>query len=303
MSRATDRVAPEVAGVRITHAGRVIDPASGLTKIALARYHHAVAPRLLPYVASRPLALVRCPEGLWADCFYQKRRTPGMPSPIHADRVGRYPVLYVDDEAGILSLVQFGVVELHAWGSRITDVKRPDWIVMDLDPDEGLPFSRVVEAALEMRDALASIGLESFVKTTGGKGLHVVAPIVPELDFDGIKAVTGAIAEAFAERDPSRYVATMSKRARAGRIFVDYFRNGNGATAIAPYSPRAREGATVALPIAWRDLQHVHPRELTVATVPALVRKRRDPWAAFFSTKQRITACANGRAPHVRKGS
>ncbi|WP_394822223.1 non-homologous end-joining DNA ligase [Pendulispora albinea] len=278
-----------VAGVRITHPDRVLDRESGLTKVGLARYYGAVAGRMLPYVIRRPLALVRCPEGDQAECFFQKQRTPGMPPSIHGSKIAEHGILHVEDEGGLIALIQFGAVELHGWGSRLPESGVPDWIVMDLDPDEGLPFARVVDAAWTMHDAFARIGLRSFVKTTGGKGLHVVVPIVPEAPFDAIKEFTFGVAGEFARSDPARYTATLSKSARRGKIFIDYLRNGQGATAIVPYAVRARPGAPVAFPVAWRDLGKMDPRDFSVATVPKLLSKRRtDPWADFFDLAQRV---------------
>ena len=273
--------------VAVTHEDRVIDHESGVTKGDLARYVASVAARMMPYTKSRPLALVRCPKGDEDACFFQKRRTPGMPASIHGAKVGAHEVLYVDDVDGLLALVQFGAVELHGWGARFPHVDRPDCIVMDLDPDEGLPFSRVVEAALAVRETLRELGLVSFVKTTGGKGLHVVAPIVAEAPFADVKRFTHAVALRLAHAEPRAYTAVLSKGARKGKIFVDYLRNDKGSTAVLPYSPRARPGVPVAWPIRWADVRHVHPAEITIANAARWLAKK-DPWAKYFATKQRI---------------
>ena len=273
----------------ITHADRIVDEASGVTKGELARYYGAVADALLPYAKRRPLALVRCPGGRGQKCFFQKHAIPGMGDAVCRATVGEHEVLYVAKVAGILELAQFGVVELHAWGSRLPAADRPDWIVLDLDPAEGLPYGRVVEAALEAREVLRSVGLESWVKTTGGKGLHVVAPFRPRHGWDVVKGFARAIAEDFVRRAPDAFTATLSKAARPGKIFVDYLRNAEGATAVLPYSVRARAGATVAMPIAWSDLRRVHPRDFTVRTAPDLLARRaRDPWADLLTTKQSL---------------
>jgi bifunctional non-homologous end joining protein LigD len=198
-------------------------------------------------------------------------------------------VLYVTKAEEIVSLVQFNAVELHGWGSRMPKYDKPDWIVFDLDPDVGLRFERVVAAAIDMRDELAKMGLTTFVKTTGGKGLHVVVPLTPKDDWDVVSAFATAVAEGMVKREPKKYVATMTKAARKGKIFVDHFRNGRGATAILPYSPRARTGATVALPVTWKELPAIDPQDFTVLTVPDLLAKRRvDPWADLLETKQTI---------------
>lgn len=278
-----------VRGVTITHADREVDEASGVTKGDLARYYGAVVDALLPYANKRPLTVVRCPSGRGKKCFFQKHAMPGMGASIRRATVGDHEILYVSKAAGILELVQFGVIEIHAWGARLPAADKPDWIVLDLDPDEGLPYGRVVEAALEAREALQRIGLSSWVKTTGGKGLHVVAPFRRRHGWDAVKGLARAVAEDFARRAPDVFTATPSKAARGGKIFVDYLRNGEGATAVLPYSARAREGVTVAMPIAWEDVRRVHPKDFTVRTAPGLLsRRRRDPWADLLTTKQRL---------------
>lgn len=181
------------------------------------------------------------------------------------------------------------VVEVHGWGSTVPRWDRPDVIVLDLDPDESLPFARVVDAAFELRDALRTLSLQSWVKTTGGKGLHVVVPIARRYDWDTVKGAAQSLAELMAAAAPDRYVATMSKARRAGKVFIDYLRNGQGATAVLPFSARARPGLPVALPVDWKDLRTVDPRELTIVTVPDLLaRRRKDPWADLRSTRQTL---------------
>jgi bifunctional non-homologous end joining protein LigD len=278
-----------VAGVRISNPDRVIDRPSGLTKLGLARYIEAVSERMLPLIYRRPLALLRCPEGDQAACFFQKQRMPGMPAAILASEIDGHGVLYVEDLRGLISLVQFGTIEDHAWGCRMPLVTKPDWLVFDLDPDTALPFEVVVEAALSLRKLLGKLGLETFVKTTGGKGLHVVAPVEPKREYEQVKDFTHAVARLMVEAEPDLYVAVMSKRRRKNKIFVDYLRNGSGATAIAPYSARARPGAPVACPVSWRDLRRVDPRELDVYTVPKLLAgKRKDPWEPLLKVAQTL---------------
>jgi bifunctional non-homologous end joining protein LigD len=280
-----------VAGVTITHEGRVLDPDSGVTKGELARYYAGVAKEMLPYAKNRPLSIVRCTGEIGKESFFQKHAIPGMGAAVHRSPVGEQEVLSVTTRTGILQLVQVGGVELHAWGSRLPAVDKPDMIVLDLDPDEGLPYGRVVEAALEARKLLRSIGLDAWVKTTGGKGLHVVVPFRPKHGWDVVKGFARAIAEDFARRAPEAFTATLAKAARRGKIFVDYLRNGEGATAVLPYSARARSGITVAMPIAWADVRRVHPRDFTVRTVPDLLaRRRRDPWGDLLGSKQSLPA-------------
>jgi len=293
----------KVGKLVITHPERVVDRASGITKGDLARYAGVMAPWFLPFAKKRPLMLVRC-TGEWdlvsgvglqekrpkrASCFVQKHIGRGLVANIGRGEVDGEEVLYVTKEDEVVALAQLNTVELHGWGSRMPSYEKPDWIVLALDPDVGLPFARVVEAALDLRDELAKIGLVTFVKTTGGKGLHVVVPLTPKDDWSVVSAFATAVAEGMVTREPKKYVATMTKAARTGKIFVDHFRNGRGATAILPYSPRARPGATVALPVSWKELPSVDPQAFTVLTVPELLAKRRvDPWAALLTTKQTI---------------
>jgi bifunctional non-homologous end joining protein LigD len=279
----------EVGGVRISHPNRVIDAASGVTKLELAEYYLAVSRLILPYIEGRPLALLRCPEGDRAKCFFQKQRTPGMPDSIHQERVGKNSVLYIKDVNGLLSLVQFGAVELHAWGSLLSNVHRPDWLVMDLDPAPDIALERTLDAAESIRELLRTVGLESFPKTTGGKGLHVVAPISPRFDFDDVKELTRSIAERLAHDEPKLYTSVMSKQGRTGKVFIDYLRNGEGATAVAPYSARARPGSAVSTPISWTELRKIEPLDFTVKTLPGILKRRqKDPWASFLSLKQNV---------------
>lgn len=281
----------DVGGIRVSSGDRVIDRASGATKLDLARYYEAIAPWLLAHGSGRPLALLRCPEGTAGQCFFQKHSHPGTGEHVHAehDAFGE-ELLSVSDVRGVVALAQWGVVELHGWGSRLDALERPDWIVMDLDPAPDVAWRAVVSAAKELRARLRDIGLTSFVKTTGGKGLHVVVPLVRRRDWETTRSFAHAIALDLVERAPDRFTDNMSKRARGGKIFVDYLRNGRGATAVLPYSARAREGLPVALPIDWRDIDRVEPGELTVRTVPKLLAKRaRDPWSELRATRQSIS--------------
>jgi bifunctional non-homologous end joining protein LigD len=293
---------PRVSGIVISHPERVMDVATGLTKLDLARYAGAVADAMLPFVLKRPLMLLRCPGGTQTSVFRQSDRRSGKKSSCFVQKhsgqgldnanlgqtvLDGEEALYVTSARDLVTLAQNNTVELHGWGSTLPKWQRPDWIVLDLDPDEALPFSRVVDAAFEVREALKSLGLESWVKTTGGKGLHVVAPIARRYDWDTVRKATQQIALLMTKAAPDRYVATMSKNARAGKIFVDYLRNVEGATAVLPYSARARPGLPVAVPIAWTDLRALDPQELTIATVPKLVAARRiDPWADLLGTAQ-----------------
>lgn len=276
-------------GVPITHADRVIDLESGTTKGELAAYYGLVADRILAYAHRRPLALVRCPEGIGGTCFFQQHGPEGLTDHVHRDRIGKHRVLDVDSPAGIISLVQFGAVELHGWGSRLPTWQKPDWIVFDLDPDERVPFSKVAEGARKVRELLDEFDLRSFVKTTGGKGLHVVVPVAPEATFESARGFARRLAETLAGRAPASYVASASKEQRKGKTFVDYLRNGEGTTAVLPWSARARPSLPVAMPVDWKELDRLDPAAFTVSTVPKLLERGwEDPWRDLLATRQRL---------------
>ena len=290
----------EVAGVVISNAGKQLYPDVGITKGDLAHYYASIADHILPHLAGRPLSLVRAPDGIGGQVWFQKHERAGTSDAVRRIRVvdndgdgedATQTFLGVDDAHGLVSFVQMGVVEIHPWGSRLPDLERPDRLVFDLDPDETVGWERVVEAALQLRASLAGIGLESFPKTTGGKGLHLVVPLGSVgVGWDGAKAFAKHVAEAFAAAAPQRFTSLLTKRARRGRIFIDYLRNGRGATAVAPYSTRARPGATVATPVSWREVEAgLDPAAFTVATLPSrLAALTSDPWAGF----EKATAAA-----------
>lgn len=279
----------QLHGVTITHPQRLMDPSSATTKADLARYLDRVSGLLLPFASERPLALVRCPQGDAQACFFQKKKPAGMGPAVRSAQVHGQQVLYVRDVRGLMQLVQFNAVELHGWGCRIAHRKQPDTLVMDLDPDPALHFAQVVEAALQVRDLLRQTGLRSFVKTTGGKGLHVVAPLQPRADWEQLSSFAKALALAMEQFAPERYVANMSKAKRRGRIFIDYLRNAVGATAVLPYSPRARNGCTVAMPVSWRELPRVHAQEFSVSSAQRwMARRRRDPWQGYAVLSQSL---------------
>lgn len=285
-----------VAGVRLTHPGRILYPEEGITKRDLAAYYTAIAGWALPHLAHRPLSLVRCPEGQGETCFYQKHAGAGVPDALRRVEVpedtGSETHLMIDDLAGLVATVQMGVLEIHPWSSTADQLEKPDRITFDLDPDVGLPWPQVVAAALETRDILAELGLRSFAKTTGGKGLHVVVPVLPKLDWETVKAFTKAVAAAMAAQFPDRYTANPAKRARQGKIYVDYLRNSRGATAIGAYSTRARAGAPVSTPLSWEEVEKgVRPEGFTVSTVPdRLAALKSDPWAEIGILRQSISA-------------
>jgi bifunctional non-homologous end joining protein LigD len=285
-------------GVRLTHPDRVVYPDAGITKREVAEYFAAVAPWMLPHVAGRPLSLVRCPEGMSGTCFYQKQPPQGLPSCVKQIKIQIKDALtvnvYIEDVAGLLALVQFGVLEIHVWQSRADDVERPDRLVFDLDPGPNVEWSQVIDTAFLVRDFLQHLGLTSFVKTTGGKGLHIVAPIARSRSWDEVKEFCHGVATLITGSDPNHFAATMSKAARPGKIYIDYLRNERGSTAVAPYSSRARDGAPVSMPLSWTELRRVKSGvAFTVANALAHIKKRKtDPWGGYGRLKQRITDAA-----------
>jgi bifunctional non-homologous end joining protein LigD len=285
----------EIAGVRITSPGRVLYAEQGITKRELAEYYVAVAEWILPQLDRRLLTLIRCPSGRAKQCFIQRRAGAGTPGPVRRVEVEeqgeRVPFLTVDSLEGLLSLVQLGTLELHTWSARIDRLDRPDRMIFDLDPAPELPFTAVVEGAAEVRERLAALGLASFVKTTGGKGLHVVVPLARRSGWEEVREFARALAEEMERADPDRYVAEASKAQRAGKVYVDYLRKAYAASAVAAYSPRARPGAAVSTPLAWDELASaLDPRDFTVRTVPdRLKRLTRDPWAGYTGVRQALT--------------
>jgi bifunctional non-homologous end joining protein LigD len=250
---------------------------------------------MLPHVINRPLALVRCPNGRGKPCFFQKHPGEGGQThlmPVDVSESGSPDLnLVIKDAGGLVELVQMGVLEIHVWGSQVKNLEKPDRLIFDLDPDPELGWGEVVIAAREVKLFLEDLGLASFLKTTGGKGLHVVVPVQARTEWDEAKAFCKAVADAIVRAAPDRYLATMSKAARKGKIFIDYLRNGRGATAIAPYSTRARAGATVSVPISWNELSpKLKSDQFTVENLfSRLDRLKSDPWAEIANVKQSIT--------------
>ncbi|MFO1236429.1 MAG: non-homologous end-joining DNA ligase [Alphaproteobacteria bacterium] len=278
--------------LRLTHPGRVYWPDAGITKAALAAYYDALANRLLPHIAGRPLALVRCPHGIAESCFFQKHAWEGMPDAVGRTTSRGQELLSIRDREGLRALAQAGALEIHVWGATLARLETPDRLVFDLDPGEGATFADVIAAALEVRERLAQSGLVSFARTTGGKGLHVVVPLAPGAGWAETKGFAAALARDMAARSPERYVATLSKAKRKGRIFVDYLRNGRAQTAIASFSPRARPGAPVAIPLAWGEVAPgLDPARFTIANVGTrLAAQTCDPWVGFFDLHQPLAA-------------
>lgn len=275
-------------GFAITSPEKVVYPERGITKADVMGYLAWIAPRMLPFVAGRPLMLVRCPDGRGGQCFYQKHAGTGVPDPIRRveirEKTDRGATLVVEDVAGLVALGQIGVLEIHTWMCMADAPERPDLLTLDLDPDPSVPFDAVVETALALRDVLARLEIPSFVKTTGGKGLHVVAPVAPVRTWEDHEAAARGIVSHLARAAPDRYVVVASKAARRGKIFLDWLRNLRGATAVAAYSLRAREGAPVALPIGWDALERgLDPSLFTLERLVGSGLSEEDPWRAWPS--------------------
>jgi bifunctional non-homologous end joining protein LigD len=285
----------ELAGVRFTSPERLVYPEIGVTKLELAEHYIAMADRMLPHLSARPVTMIRCPDN-FHDCFFQK----------HIDKKAHYEGvtavrlkedkgvgLYasVDSLKGLIALVQLGVVEFHTPGIRRDKLDQPDRFILDLDPDPSVSWARVVEAALAVRDLLLELGLKSYAKTTGGKGLHVVVPIRRSRTVEEVRAFSGALAAMFERVAPKRYTTNVSKSQRKGKILLDYLRNSPGATAVEVFSARAREGAPVALPVAWEELGELRGDSFNVRnTKDRLASMRADPWEDFLTVRQSITA-------------
>lgn len=289
--------APPKAGPRtpptLSSPDKVLFPGDTLTKRDVADYYAAAMPWLLPEIAGRPLSVIRCPGGIEGACFFQKHHTAGMEL-VETVRLkeesGSGDYLVANDAAAALELVQFNALEFHPWGAHADAPDIADRIVFDLDPGDGVRWPEIVAAARHVRELLRQVGLESFVRTTGGKGLHVVVPLNPGCDWDVVKPFAHAFAQGMVELDPLKYVATATKKFRKGKIFVDYLRNGRGATSVASFSLRARAGAPVSMPLRWEDLGKVKSGDAwTLRNAPArLKRLKAHPWGDFAVLKQSL---------------
>jgi len=268
--------------ITITHPERVISETGHVTKGELAEYHAAVAPYMLPRLLRHPLSLLRCPSGIGNQCFYQRSPGKGLGAdvkPFKFKHKGKsYEYLYIEDAKGLLEVIQMGAIEIHPWGASIDDIDHPDRMIFDLDPAPDVPFDAVKLAAQDLRKRLKRKGLESMLKCTGGKGLHVTVPLSEKDDWDSVKTFAAGLAHEMVEAVPDAYVATMTKAKRDGKIFVDFFRNDYTATAIADYAVRARPGAPVALPLPWNEINDLESgSQFTMKDVLARLKRKKPP--------------------------
>lgn len=283
-------------GVKLTNPGKVMYPGTEVTKAALAAYYAAVAERMLPHLSDRPLSLVRDTDGDLAKTFFQKHKLPGMPKAIHDGELEKMSgkesrILWVDDLAGLIGGVQMNVLEWHIWGSLRHQPDLPHRMIFDIDPDEGLGFEDVKKAATDIRDILGAVGLQSWPLLSGGKGIHVVVPLVPSesATWTEVKDFCQDFAELLAKTDPGRFVANMAKVRRKGRMFLDYLRNGQGSTAVCPWSTRARSGASVAVPVTWDELADFDRANAFDVYSAAARAQQADPWEGYWETEQLLT--------------
>ena len=287
----------EVARVRITHPDRVIYPGTTITKLALARFYERMAGWMVPHLRGRPLTLVRCPDGIGGPCFYMKHSKVWAPEGLRRvkiqekTKVGEYLVL--DSAQALVALVQMNIVEIHTWNTCVDHVELPDRIVFDIDPGGRVSRAEVAAAARFVRRLLETVRLESFAKTTGGNGLHVVVPLVPGADWSQCLAFARAVASAMARHEPRLYTTTFAKAGRDRKILIDYLRNNRTNTSVAAYSARARQGAAVSTPLRWTEVTaSLDPSRFTVETIERRLARRQDPWAEYWTTRQRLTAAA-----------
>jgi bifunctional non-homologous end joining protein LigD len=285
--------APVVAGIRISHPDRLIYPDLDFSKLQLARYYSDIADWIMPHVHGRPLTLVHCPSGIAGPCMYMKHAKAWGPNALRRVRiqektkVGEY--LVAESIGAVVALAQMGIVEIHTWNSTAGDVERPNRIVWDLDPGPEIEWRQTVAAARLLREVLQTLGLEAWVKTTGGQGLHVVVPLEPSLDWTECLAFSRDVSTVLVRADPARYTITFGKRGREHKILIDYLRNNRTNTTICAFSPRARAGAPVSVPLEWENL-NARPDRRTLLTVPRrLHRLRTDPWAGYWTASQRVS--------------
>jgi bifunctional non-homologous end joining protein LigD len=280
-----------IEGIKITNPDKVIFDDPNITKADVIQYYAKVSERMLPYVAHRILSIVRCPKGILQTCFYKKHPGPDskgvVTMPVSTSNGKTEAYFYIDNVSGLLSEAQMGTLEFHTWGSRVDELEKPDLMVFDLDPDEGMDLSRVRQGVRDIKSILAELSLNAYLKTSGGKGYHVVVPLKPSASWEAFHDFAKRVAEVMEQKWPDRYTSNVRKAKRTDKIFIDWIRNGRGATSIAPYSLRARKGAKVSMPIAWNELDTIAPDGVNI--VDALLRiDGNDPWKDFFQNDQKL---------------
>lgn len=280
-----------VEGIKITNPDKVIFDDPEITKADVVRYYSKISERMLPFVRHRILSIVRCPKGVSQTCFYKKHPGPNsdgiITMPVSTGSGETEDYFYIENASGLISEAQMGTLEFHIWGSCIDELERPDMMVFDLDPDEGMDIDRVRQGAKDMKSILAELSLNSYLKTSGGKGYHVVVPLKPAVDWDVFYNFSKRVAEVMEQKWPERYTSNVRKAKRADKIFIDWIRNGRGATSVAPYSLRSRKGAKVSMPISWDELDTVAPDDINMSD--ALLRiAGDDPWGGFFQNNQML---------------
>jgi bifunctional non-homologous end joining protein LigD len=282
-----------IEGIKISNPDKVLFAESEITKEDVIRYYAQVAERMLPYLSRRILSIVRCPKGISQTCFYKKHPGPGslgiVTIPISGGGGEREDYFYIESISGLVAEAQMGTLEFHIWGSRVDELEKPDMMVFDLDPDEGMDLSRVRQGVRDVKNILAELSLNSYLKTSGGKGYHVVVPLKPAASWERFHDFARRVAEVMEQQWPDRYTSNVRKAKRTNKIFIDWIRNGRGATSIAPYSLRARKGAGVSMPIAWEELDRVAPDEVNMAEALRRIGiAGQDPWSDFFRNNQRL---------------
>jgi bifunctional non-homologous end joining protein LigD len=285
-----------VSQVKVTHPERVVDPSSGVTKLDLVRYYESVAQWILPHLAARPLAMVRAPTGISGELFFQKHaERTGMPGLKEHDRglwLNHPPLLTIDTVDALMSAAQMNVVEFHTWNSTVLRIDQPDRVIFDLDPGEGVKWKQIQEAAVLVNALLTELDLQAWLKTSGGKGLHVVVPLTPRLDYKSVKAFSQAFVRHMAKTIPDRFSSTSGAANRIGKVYVDYLRNGKGQTTATAFSARARPGMGVSMPISWEQLSELKSGAHWTAQTAReyLSFQTEDPWEAYWSTRQSLAS-------------
>lgn len=282
------------AGIALSHPDKVLFDTQGLTKADIASHYMRVADRMLPWLRNRLVSLVRCPDGRSRECFFQKHGGRGFPNAVKRQEIaekdgGKAEYLYIDDLPGLIASVQMNTLEFHIWGSRIDRLEKPDRMIFDLDPDESLGFADVRQAAFDARDRLESHGLKSVPLVTGGKGVHVVVPLARRAEWPEVKTFARALARRMEADEPERFLSQASKEKRKGRIFIDWLRNERSATAIAPYSTRAKKDAPIAMPVSWEELKRLEAANTFHVEDMEARMSEPDPWAEISELRQAIT--------------